>query len=394
MITGSLEGYIDRIVTFTGADFGFSGTAAGVGNSIIVLGAVNGNTGIALCLHKTVDGEIQSSHDQFKILGCIDLNISVHSGNAFTLGSYRCLVDDLTLCRCCIGVFRQDVEFKTVVQIICHITCRIYNNIAVIFTGTNHDGDVFAVRGSSGKCFLNSLIDGIVRGCLSGSDKGIIRCILRSIVVLSLQSTELFLSQFFLNFLGRGDAFGCTLDHDLIGHRNCIRLGNIEFGYCRRAGTLGVVSALAAGTRLLIFFIGRMEALMCYAGIVENLSLNHNREIIHKGQIFLIFSVLQQIIQGIDFLHGCGVICRRFFGTAFGRYLRCSFSGLLKHDIFHNDSRTVCRCRFHLSNILCFGDYILIPFLLRSDRHRQIDAQHAQAKNKCHDLCKFSFKAF
>ena len=187
MITGSLEGYIDRIVTFTGADFGFSGSAAGVGNRIIVLGAVNGNTGIALCLHKTVDGEIQTSHDQFKILGCIDLNISVHSGNAFALGSYRCLVDDLTLSRCCIGVFRQDVEFKTVVQIICHITCRIYNNIAVIFTGTNHDGDVFAVRGSSGKCFLNSLIDGIVRGCLSGSDKGIIRCILRGIVVLSLQ---------------------------------------------------------------------------------------------------------------------------------------------------------------------------------------------------------------
>ena len=130
---------------------------------------------------------------------------------------------------------------------------------------------------------------------------------------------------------------------------------------------MGVVSALAAGTRLLIFFIGRMETLMGHAGIVENLRLNHNGKIIHKGQIFFIFPFFEQIFQSID---------------------------ILGFDVFRNDNRAFRRRRFHLSNILCFGDDVLILFLLSSGRHRQIDAQHAQAKNNCHDLCKFSFKAF
>ena len=342
----------NRIIAVTGIDGTGAGTTLGIGDGIVFAGAVDGDTGIALCFHNRIDGEVQARHDQFKLIGCVDDHIAVDMGCTLAFGADGVLVDNLAAV-ISIGIFRQDVDFKTVLQMVRIGTGCIHNDVAVVVARAHHDGDVVAVRIGSCDCIRDCLADGILGGCLSGSDISIVRGVLRRVVVILLQRAILRAGQFRLNLFGRCDTLVGAFNDDIIGDGLTAGLNLIETVHLC-GGLVGTAGAAGFG----IIYIGRFQSLVGYAVIVIDLSLNHNGEIVDIGQVILFLVTLKQSVQII------------FLLTVF-----------IGHHIF-NDDRTAFRCHdFFLSDILGFRNRIFLA-LLRHGSNGQKCAKHTQAERQ------------
>ena len=230
-------------------DGGIAFPALGIGNGIGLLGAVNGDAGLVLCFHKAVDGEVETRHDQLKILGRVDRNVAGHIGSALALGAYGGLVNDAALFRGLVGILRQDVELEAVGQI---VAGGVHGDVAVVLAFADHDGNILAVCCGSCQGFLDGLVDGIVGGGFSGSDVCIVGGILGGVVVVFLQSAELDPFQLLLYLFGRNHRLVGALDDNVGGNGLRAGLGLIQLGNggCALARCLGAgARGLATGAR-------------------------------------------------------------------------------------------------------------------------------------------------
>ena len=241
------EGQGHGIVPVAGMDGGIAFPALGIGNGIGFLGAVNGDAGLVLGFHKAVDGEVETRHDQLKILGRVDRNVAGHIGSALALGAYGGLVNDAALFRGLVGILRQDVELEAVGQI---FAGGVHGDVAVVLAFADHDGNILAVCCGSCQGFLDGLVDGIVGGGFSGSDVCIVGGILGGVVVVFLQSAELDPFQLLLYLFGRNHRLVGALDDNVGGNGLRAGLGLIQLADDGSARSLGAgARSLGAGAR-------------------------------------------------------------------------------------------------------------------------------------------------
>ena len=263
---------------------------------------MDGHACLVFRLHNAVDGEVQARHDQLKFLGRVDRNVAVYRGAAFALRADCRLIDDVAIFRRLIGILCQNVELEAVRQF---VACGIHIDVAIVLAFADHDGNVRALRRGSAQRFLDRLVDGIVGLGFSGSDVCIVGGILRSIIIILLQGAELFVRQLLLYIFRGCDGLIGTLDYDVIGDGQRVRLYLIRFGDGRctagRAAAGRAAAGRAAGARR-SGRIGRLGALVDNAGIVIDLRLNHRGEIVAKGQVLGALSLrVHQSIQIIGF---------------------------------------------------------------------------------------------
>ena len=341
----------DGIVAVSGPDLGVPRAGLGEGHGVVLLGAVDGDAGFVPCLHHAVHGQVKSGHDDFKVLRCVDINISVDQGIPLALFAYGGLIDDFPVFRFLVGVLRQNIQLEPVRQV---FAGGVDLDVPVIHTRRHGDGDVLAVLGSGLQSLGNGLVNGVVGHRLSAPDIGIIGAVVGGAVVVFLQSAEGRVLQFFLNFLRRGHRLPGVLAHDVVGNGDTIGLDLVQIRSRKSA----------AGSAAF-----RQKILLAHTGIVINLRLNHGGIFVGESQGSVLLPGFQQIFQLVGLLLLAG---------------RLSFARL-RHHILNDGGPASLGSQRLLNNVAGFGRFGLLRFFCPGNCGQK-SAKQTEAKQNYHNF--------